>query len=500
MVAEQVAKLDADKIAKLIALTVSLNGSLIQLLNPIRDSLKWRKRGIAEVRSLEWPFELTVTFPTWLQLVLLLIVLVLSVIGLTSGAMTSLSVKTPDWMVSVQERALLLSVCYGFLLPVVHTQALSRFFGLLVRSLAVWQKGHWRYVVGVANSEWYLDHKEFLAMNINVSNCERLAQSIVAKVLRDKHFEEGPIQRPSPATADELAAYLLFGFIVMGHVEDLWPYDKGPNERCWNYLAWASIKHKAFSPDFIARHENGTYYDALRELPDEETAKYLLGPHPLPDDHLIRRDIRRAVELLGQQCDFYSSKLGTFTSGKYSEEILLENLKQYPRFQSRTWQRLFLIQSAQFGLWSEMERGPFPYPFSRGISVLLLNSHSLVEPSTTQLIDPDDAFQQVSISAQQKITETVISLARELDAALGNVGDLVTTAVVANRAASDWQIADRVDQMLYNHVRAFCTHRKAEAGINMPACPLSLTPGSACFCDAAESPWRLSDSGYLVRG
>lgn len=497
--------MDAKDLAALIALTISLNGSLIQLLSPIRDAWRWRRKAHKEVGPLGAQYEVVITVPTVIWFIGLVTILLLSIIGLIAGTWIRLGGDPPCWMAWVFKNGLLLTVVYGVLLPIVHTRCVSHALLWAIGLGRLSKTGRsWRHTVGWANADWQLKHsEEFRAMTVDETICERFGHTVFRVLRAQSARETGTVYRPAVNDPDCLGNYLVVGFVVMIHVERVWPYDRGVLERCWHYLAWAQESVNMFCPEKLAKKEERPdgFYAALRALPDQPTATHLLPVHPLPDDQLIQRDVDAAVARLEGSFGNRATRLAvSHTDNQPKRATLVANLRGFPGLDSEAYQRLFLIMAAQFKIWATLDFGPFPYPYSTAIAQLLLNARCLRVPAATKVIEPDGNCENITTLAQQKVTEAVIALVRESSGSPATRQFVQTAFGRDVDAVTDWDLCDYVDQCLYNHVRRECRKREPGAGTRRPDCCMRAVDGARCACDAADAPWRVSDAGILVRG
>jgi hypothetical protein len=139
----------------------------------------------------------------------------------------------------------------------------------------------------------------------------------------------------------------------------------------------------------------------------------------------------------------------------------------------------FLKLAIAAEVWPTIDPGPFIFPFSRGISLLMMNCNCLVSTPDTTEVAIDNQFRRLVAFGEQTIVNAVTDYLR---------GDRNLAAKLGLPEGSDeWRIARRVDYLLW-----WLSRQRNGWKLNVAALDLPIDVE-----DEKDPPWKLSGNAII---
>lgn len=465
-------------ITRFFSVIIALIGPALQYWSSLKARLYRARMNELAVKKLGRPFAAVIKWPNRVAVTVLVIVIVLSVIALLGGILTTSSdpqtlqrQRDSAWLsipLKLFEWSLWICLSYVVLAVFVQLNLLPRLMLLLTARSS--------YRPGWINALRYLREDETLGpVNTDTTACEAVANSIFNAMSKGEfEYDEDRAFKPTDLSTDELANYLLIANGIESKIHDLSQGGAGINFRTL-YDTLASVaKNKArpFHPDSILAASPLGFYSWLRTLATNSTY--------LPDEPTISLDVGKLVATIAAKHKASARSLATtWFSRKPSLARAMKRLNRLPLLSGSEHEAMrvqFLKLAVNMNVWTGVNPGPFVYPFSRGIAVLLLNLRCLIARPADKSLVIDDGFRRLVAW-----TESVI-VAR-LEELIHSLND-EPTKQLCQRAfdcepsqVRSWQLAYEIDYFLWSQSRK---------------------PGRGWFGEDATKPWGIEGT-TLVR-
>ncbi|HXA63955.1 MAG TPA: hypothetical protein VNV82_02325 [Bryobacteraceae bacterium] len=469
--------------------------SLFTLFNVLLPAIRWRNQTRMRVGSPGTVYDVAVTYPLRIVLILLTLTILAMFAMLLLGAMLVAHTGSPSLgkyaFFFDYPHIVWIAVSIGVLTLLVYFNPIPRFLVWFTYWL-----DHFRFTHGWANAKWQLSHyKTFFAMGLNEEQIERLANGLAAEVIkRGQAFQPDQIPQPVGLSPTEQANYLMIGCVIEEHLHRLYKNERQRLVETWNYLAnVAVVASRPFSPPFLLVHaKTNAYFDQLKSALTISPAQAAL-----PQDPVIRQSVNEVASWLARKMKGDGARLAVaWPSGASSVAALSRRLAALKEFQGGML-RVFIKVSFRMGIWRDMYAGPFLYAYSDGLATLLMNAGCLVPPSDNKEIETDQIFKDLVAGAE----DTVISRALQAFAQPPSPTEAAEAArrifgVASPADVETWRFQDYADLFLWGHAREFCVKRLHTTGANI-GCELA-TSASGCACDRTDQTWVRQD-GVLIR-
>lgn len=201
--------------------------------------------------------------------------------------------------------------------------------------------------------------------------------------------------------------------------------------------------------------------------------------------------------------NFDASRLGRGTFGRHSarriERQLLTHFEAYRHGDQAPQEanaRVFIKVCTRANVWPHFKPGPFRYPYSRTIAVLLMNAECIRWAAKDEEFDEADKnFRRLVAGAEHRIVKRCIQRFREL--APSDRARIIEVRFPGRDvdSVSDFDLADVVDKWLWDHGSSFCRAFAGEQIGNPTAsssdaseCDFGVVEPVGCYCRRTVTP------------
>lgn len=472
-----------------------------------------------EVGALGWLYNITLKMPLRSLYILLIIVAIWSFItlGMSIFYHNLNNTDQASWMNSVLDYSL-------WQLPAALLFAFLAYTNLGSRLLLSLTKlfGINRFKPGWINAHWQLNPPaDNYAANVNIGNCQRLAKTVLEKVIQ----ETAPPKLQAPylesTDTDEIANYLLIMGAIESHIGRIYYGDASTLKNMQKYLVWAAeTERRPFKPSEIINHakRKESFYNTLYSLGKGKQAQ--VGN--LPYDPPIKESVDKiVVQLAGKYKGKGSNLAKPFSLGwcfkdvvnrvvarlagkdkgkgshlakpfslewRPSAKAVLQRLGKFDTYNvGEEYRLVFLKQFIRTGIWPNMDPCPFPFPYNDGIAILLLNSGCITTPADLSFILRDDNFRDLVRFTEDQVIKACYKILKlnSTDSATINFCKAVFKCEPNN--VPQWSFIDRVDTFLFDHTKQYCIPKSK--GLQLAAPCQLISHNNICYCMSASQKW-----------
>lgn len=469
---------------KYIASLFPVFGASIQLWTGLAQKLRrvFRERDVIGDRG--WSFRIIWVYPLYLGNFFLVVIAVMSLASIAGGAIEHYGCNktgvVAQYMVRLFDNSLWLAVIYVLIAVVFHFEALPRMVHLVALFVATLHR-ELRNAPGFINAAWMLRNGEnAIAVNISPLKCRLIANFLlsISKSGAAASKEDYASRFPGEWPAANRANALLFACVIEGLIHDLprsHPAKEVPLSELYK-LFGDERKVELWSP---ARFLSG---EASKDIMATLAGVSQEGLRILGGESFVNAAVSEAAETLATKYSGDAAELAYgswLTFRRRSLDRVERRLRAFPKMGSEdanSMAKLFRKLAYSQGVWSGIGERHFPFQFSRGVALLLLNCGSLVTMPSVKEIPLDSGFKGLSIRAVRRIVDEALRLIR-LDKQL------------QERWATDrWTVSREVDYLLWWLSRkpsGWCLTKASLEAADSP--------------DDTAAPWKLSNA-IICRG
>jgi hypothetical protein len=335
----------------------------------------------------------------------------------------------------------------------------------------------------------------------NGLSIDRVARGVYERLTNHPHETGFDTPYPRDVSDAERANYILFAVVVEAHIATHYQSDRDRVQRAWKYLAWivGQGDHPMMPNSIVAGVDsNSSFYERIvnREGAPMDAA--------LPSGAELRADVDDAAMRLASYFSGDATNLASSWFGlRLSVQAVIRRLFGFRAFrgQGEALPRVFLKVAKRQGIWPTLRGGPFLFPFSRRVALLILNAECV------RLVCND-----MGIPIQDQQLQDLISGA--VDRVAAKVRDIMNTDSDRRRVAAicekqfgvntpdevlEAQFTDEVDFLLWDHAGRFCGSWPPGRDKRGNRCTFCAV-GETCIClEHATELWTVEKDRFVQR-